>query len=419
MPSPVLPARPAAGLWRDRAFRSLWLGQTASQLGSQTAAVTVPLIAVVAIGADAVGLGFLRAAQQVPVLLLSLTVGALVDRWRTRAVMMWADLGRAVALAVVPIAYILGVLGFPVLLITAVAVGVLTVFFDIANQASLVRLLPREQLPQGNSALEGSRSAAHIAGPALGGGLVSLLSAPLAIVSSAFFFACSFLAVRRIRRPEPVPEHVGGKARIRDGLRFVARDPALRTVATCSAVFQFSFAAYMTIYLVFLPRTLELSGAAIGLVFAAMGPGALLGSLLAAALPRRFGYGRVMITSAALGDLVLLCVPLMHGSGAATLAALAAINLFSGFFGPLTEVPITAVRQAVTPVRMQGRVAATINFVGMGMAPLGSLTGGFLATGLGPRIGLFAMGAGLLLSPLFMLFSPLARLGRHLPAGRE
>lgn len=411
------PSRP--GLWRDADFRRLWAGQTASQLGAQAAQVTLPLVAVVALNADAGQLGALRAVQQVPILLFSLFVGVWVDRRRSRNVMVWADFGRAVLPAALPVAWLLGVLGIPLLLIVAFLVGVLTVFFDVAYQASLVRLVERDRLMQGNSALEGSRSAAQIGGPALGGAMVSLLSAPFAVLASTFFFVLSFLSIKRIRRPEPLTHHVERPARvgrqIREGLQFVVQDASLRAVGMCSAGFQFFFAGLMTVYLLFLSHTLHLPGSSVGLVLAAMGPGALMGSVLAARLPARFGYGVVLVSSAALGDGVMLCVPALSGSAPATVPLLMAVNFVFGVFSQLVDVTVTAVRQAITPVRMQGRVVATIDFVGMGLTPLGSLLGGFLSARWGLRTGLLVTAIGLLVSPLLMAFSPLARLGKELP----
>jgi len=406
-------------LWRDRDFVRLWVGQTASQLGAQASLVTLPLIAVLALRAGAGELGVLRAVQQAPVLLFSLFVGVWVDRWRTRNLMVLADFGRALALTAIPVAYLLGSLGVPVLFVVAFLVGVFTVCFDVAYQASLVRLVDRRQLAQGNSMLESSRSAAQIGGPALGGGIVAFVSAPIAIVAGAFFFVLSCLSISRIRRPESVPSNVERAAsiarQIHEGLRVVVRDASLRTVGMCSGIFQFFFAATMTIYLVFLPRSLHLSGAAVGLALAALGPGSLVGSVLSAKLPRRFGYGVVLVSAAIIADGVMLGVPGLHGSGAVTIALLVAINFIFGAFGQTVDVAIMAIRQAITPAAMQGRVAATINFAGMGMTPLGSLLGGYLAAGLGLRTGLVLAAAGLWLSPLCMVLSPLARLGKALP----
>ncbi|MFC9603948.1 MFS transporter [Streptomyces niveus] len=410
-------------MWRDPDFRRLWAGQTASQFGAQAGQVTLPLLAVVALNADSTQLGALRAVQQIPILLFSLFVGVWVDRWRSRNVMVLADFGRAVALAAIPIAFLLGVLGIPVLLVLAFLVGVLTVFFDVAYQAALVRLVKRDQLVRGNSALEGSRSAAQIGGPALGGALVSLLTAPVAVVAGVFFFGVSCLSIRRIRHRESVPRTVERPARmgrqIAEGLRLVVGDPSLRAVGLASALFHFFFAALMTVYLLFLPRTLHLSGTAVGLVLAAMGPGALVGSVLAARLPRRLGHGVVLVSSAVLADGVMLCVPAVRGSTALTIASLMAVNFLFGALSQLVDVTVMAVRQSITPSAIQGRVVATINFVGMGLTPLGSLLGGFLAGRWDLRTSLLLTAVGMALSPLFMAFSPLARLGRELPAPGE
>ncbi|MFJ3419967.1 MFS transporter [Streptomyces sp. NPDC086082] len=412
-----------SSLWRDRDFRRLWLGQTASQLGEQASLVVLPLFAVLTLGVGAGQLGALRAVEQAPILLLSLLVGAWVDGWRTRTVMVMADVGRTVVLGAAAVAGLLNRLGLPALFVGVFATGVLSVFFDMAYQTSLVRLVTRDQLVRGNSALEGSRSAAQIGGPALGGTLVTLLSAPIAVASSALLFAVSCLSVRRIRRTESVPERSGRPPRvwrrIHEGLRFVGGDALLRTVCLAAAAFQFFFAATMTVYLLFLPRELHLSGTAVGLALAATGPGALVGVLLAARLPHRFGYGPVIVGAAALGDGAFLCVPALHGSSGAMIPVLLAANFVFGVGGQLVNVTVMAVRQAVTPHGMQGRVAATINFAGMGMTPLGSLLGGFLAQEWGPRTSLLVTAVGMLLSPLVMAVSPLARLGRdlHGPAG--
>ncbi|MGW7208569.1 MFS transporter [Streptomyces sp. NPDC054837] len=409
-----------SSLWRDSDFRRLWVGQTASQLGEQAGLVVLPLFAVLTLHAGATELGVLRAVGQAPILLLSLFVGAWVDRWRTRTVMVLTDAGRALALGAAAVAGLFGWLGLPALFVIAFAVGALSVFFDVAYQACLVRLVRRDQLVRGNSALEGSRSAAQIGGPALGGALVSLLSAPIAAVSSALFFALSFLSIRRIRRVESAPEHRQRPSRvwrrIHEGLRFVVSDSALRTVCLASAAFQFSFAAVMTVYLLFLPRELHLSGAAVGLALAATGPGALLGSVLAARLPSRFGYGPVLVAAAAIGDGVFLCVPALHGSPDVTVPALLAVNFVFGIGSQLVNVAVMAVRQTVTPDGMQGRAAATITFVGMGLSPLGSLLGGFLAEAWELRTSLLVTATGMLLSPAVMALSPLVRLGRTLPA---
>jgi MFS family permease len=391
----------------------------ASQLGEHTSLVILPLLAVLTLNVGADQLGVLRAVGQAPQLLLALFVGAWVDKWQTRMIMVMTDLGRALALAAIAAAALLSGLGLPALLAIAFTIGALSVFFDVAYQASLIRLVKREQLLLANSAIEASRSAAQIGGPALGGTMTSLLSTPVAVVSSALFFVVSFVSIARVRHRGAVSLQPHAPRRIRqqihEGLRFVAGDKSLRTVCFASAAFQFFLAATMTAYLVFLPRDLHLSGTAVGLTLAATGPGALVASLLAARLPSRLGYGPVLVAAAAIGDGVMLCVPALHGSSVATISALISINLVLGAFGQLVNVMIMAVRQAVTPNTLQGRVSATITFAGMGLTPVGSLLGGLLAAHWGIRTALLVTAAGMMLSPVLMALSPLARLGRDLP----
>ena len=403
----------APSLWADREFLKLWIGQSASLFAVHAAQVTLPLVAVVSLGASAAQLGGLRAAQQVPILLFSLFVGVLVDRWRARTMMVYADFGRAILFGLVPIAW---TLGLPFLYVVAFVSGVFSVCFDVAGQASFPRLVRRDQLGQGNSILESSKSAAQISGPALGGGLVSLLTAPFAVLASACFFAISFLSIWRIRGLDttPVAPSGGVLRQIREGLKVVMDDGSLRAVAIATCVYQFFFTALMTVYLLFLSRSLELPGAAMGLVLAAFGPGALVGSLLSGWMPRRFGFGRVVVFAALISDLVMLSTSALHGSSATTIAALIAINFLYGVFSQTVDVAVVAIRQAITPAPLQGRVVATINFLGMGLTPVGALLGGVAAGQLGSRTALLITTVGLFLSPLSLSLSPLARLGRSL-----
>jgi MFS family permease len=166
-------------------------------------------------------------------------------------------------------------------------------------------------------------------------------------------------------------------------------------------------------------RLLSVQQVILGLALAAMGPGAIAGSLLSACLPRRFGYGVVLVSAAAVADGVMLCVPGLHGSSGITIALLTAINFLFGAFSQLVDVTIVTVRQAITPIQLQGRVVATINFTGMGLTPLGSLLGGYLAGQLGLRTSLLLTAVGLSVSPLLIALSPLVRLGKVLPTAHE
>jgi MFS family permease len=404
---------------REKDFRYLVIGQTLSEFGTQVTLVAVPLVAVVALGAASVQVGVLRALQQLPYLLFVLFVGVVVDRWRRRNVLITADAGRAMALAAIPATAAMHALGMPTLYVVAFLLGTFTVLFDVAYQAYLPRLVHRDQLARSNSMLESSRSSALILGPALGGSLVTLLSAPYAVVASTACFLLSALTVWRIRRPEPRPVPAQRKTstlrQIREGLVLVARSPVLRSAAVTGGIFNFSFAAYTVIYLVYLPEVLHLSGFAIGLVFAATGPGLLVGALFASWLPKRFGYGRMLVLSALVSDTTLLWITTFHGGGTTTVVLLILINFCYACVGQTFKVALVTIRQAVTPDSVRGRAAATQRFLGVGLVPLGSLFGGFLGDQVGLRLGLLIAVLAMCLAPLSLIPSPLARIGRTLP----
>ncbi len=332
--------------------------------------------------------------------------------------MVLADLGRALALGGAALAGLLGRgLGLPALLVVAFTVGVLSVFFDVAYQASLVRLVARDRFYAGHQRDRGQPLGGADRRPRPG----RRAGVPPVGADRRRVLRPVLRGVVPVDPADPAPRTgpraVGtgpsGLAPDPRGPALRRRDTWLRTVGLASTAFQFSFAATMTGYLLFLPRDLHLSGSVVGVTLAATGPGALLGSVLAARLPGRFGHGVVLVSAAALGDGVMRAH--VSGPSAVTIPSLVAVNFVFGTFGELVNVTVMAVRQAVTPDGMQGHVAATITFVGMGAAPLGSLFGGFLvgewAAHQPPGDGRL----GMMLSPALMALSPLARLGRELP----
>src|SRR4051812_24971782 len=163
------------GVLRNPDFRRLWLADLASQLGSRIDVLAVPLLAVGALGASVFEVSLLRTAETLPYLVLGLQVGVWCDRIRQRPVLIAADAGRALLIASVPVAALFGVLSLALLLTVVLAAGVLRVFFDVAHQTYVPRLVPLEQLPEANARLQTNRSGAAVAGPGLAGLIVQAL----------------------------------------------------------------------------------------------------------------------------------------------------------------------------------------------------------------------------------------------------
>lgn len=227
-PMPAIPRPAASGPLRIRDFRLLLAGAAAGQLGAQVTLVALPLVAVLELNAPAFQVGLLTAAETAAFLLVGLPAGAWVDRMRKLSLMIRADVVRAVAMASIPLAGVAGVLTMAQLYLVALVTGVATVFFDVAHQSYLPQLLPKDQLVSGNGALETIRSTAQVAGPGLGGGLVQLLGAALAIAADAAGYALSALFLWAIKRPEERPEPVPDASLRKDigeGLRFVFAHP--------------------------------------------------------------------------------------------------------------------------------------------------------------------------------------------------
>ena len=232
------------GLLGHADFRRLWIAETISQFGTQVSLLAVPLVAIVLLQANPFQVALLGTIEFLPFILFSLPAGAWVDRLRRRPILIIGDVGRAVSLGSIPVAWQLGILTIEQLYVVGFVTGVLTVFFDVSYQSYLPSLLERDQILEGNSKLEISRTVAQTAGPAIGGGLIGFVGAPLAIVADAISFLASAGFVSRIRRREPEPdrhtdEHgvprVGLRREVVEGLRYVLGNRYLRSIAASTA----------------------------------------------------------------------------------------------------------------------------------------------------------------------------------------
>ena len=216
-------------------FRRLWFGQTISVFGDQITQLGLPLVAVLTLGADATQMGTLTAVGLLPHLLFSLLAGVWLDRVRARRrLMIAADLGRAALIASIPVAFALGVLSMPQLYVVGFLSGTLAVIFDLSWNTLFVSVTERERYVEAMALLNGSRSLASVAGPTIGGILVQVFGAPLAMLGDAFSYLGSVVFLRRIRAPEPPIEHEEGSTRERllAGLSFVIGDPIILPVAS-------------------------------------------------------------------------------------------------------------------------------------------------------------------------------------------
>lgn len=377
--------RPTGGLWSHADFLRLWTGQSISEFGSQVSALALPWLAAAGLHATPLEFSLLTVLGFLPFILFALPAGVWVDRLRRRPILIAGDLGRAVLIGYVPLAWALGILTIVQLLVIQFVVGVFTVFFDVAYQSYLPSLVARDQLVEGNSKLQSTASAAGVVGPGLAGVLIGVLTAPYAIVVDAASFVVSSAFMIPIRAVETPPEHEAGQRRpkmlpeLKEGVAFVVRHPHLKWIAAATGCSNFFGMISMAIGLLYMQRVLDVSPFWAGAVLAGYGLGAIVGALTTTRFQRAVGVGAAIWIPAVLFSVAGLAFPLApHGTRG--VPVLLAGTLLAGFGGMAYNITQVSYRQAITPQRMQGRMNASMRWIVWGTMPIGSILGGAIAT---------------------------------------
>lgn len=417
-------ARRRRGLWLHRDFLVFWAGESVSALGEQVSRLAVPLTAVLVLGATEAQMGLLGAAGTLPFVILGLLAGVWADRFRRRPMLIAVYLVSALLIGSIPLAAALGVLSMAQVYLVAFGIGAMDVIGTAAYQAFLPTLVGRRRLVDANAKLEISGSVAIVAGPTVAGVLVQLLTAPVAVAVNAISFVVAAFGLASVRRREPEPERRDDASNligeVREGLAVVLRDARLRLIMACGATHNFFLNGMLAALLVLFMVRLGLNPAEIGIVFAAAGPGVLLGALLAGRLPRRLGVGPTIAHMQTLTGLSRLLV-----AGAAFVApTFALVLLMAGEFllgvaRPIFNVTQVSLRQTLTPDRLLGRMNASIRFLMWSATPLGALAGGTIAASLGLETAVVVAAAGGLAAAAWVYLPPVWRIREHPPAPRS
>lgn len=398
-------------LGREPEFSKFWAAQAISEMGSQVSLLAIPLTVVLVLSGGAWQTGVLAAAERAPFIIFGLIAGVLIERLRRRPVLIAADLGRAAALAWIPIGDALHLLATWQLYLVAFVVGSLTVFFDITYQTYVPLLVGRDALIRANSRLTFTESTAQLLGPGLGGLLVRLLTAPVAVAADSVSFVFSAALFTAIRRPESRSSASLGLASMRAdlaaGLRVVARNPFLRWNAVTGALGNVLINALFAILFVYLLTDLHVGVTGTVIVVAVGSAGALAGLTVIKLLNKAVGFGLTVIiatATAAIGAGFIAAA----GGGPVAATVLASLGDFVIFFGvPIFNVNVITMRQLITPDYLLARVNGTMRFLIWGTMPIGSLLGGFLGAQFGVRLTITILSVLLLLPTAVLLISPI------------
>jgi len=448
---------PRRSLFRHPNFAKLWTAATVSLFGTQVSQIAIPFIAAVVLNASAGQVGLLTTIEFLPFLLFTLPAGVWVDRFPKKRILVIGDLGRAAMLVSIPIAYALGALTIWQLYVVGFVNGLMTVFFDVADQSYLPTILERDELIEGNAKLQISQSSAQILGQPFGGGIVALVTAPVAVLIDAVSYVGSaglILWIRETGRraggtargtpaaaaveaddvaPSPTAaasvrvesavadptemsaSPVGGmRSQIADGLRFILHHEYLANIAATTGTSNLFSNIAFAIFPVFAYKVLLLSPAAVGTIGGLAGVGVLLGALVANRVQARLGVGRTIILAAAATGPVALLMPLATPDIAFWFLS---VSFFlTGALNVVYNVSQVSLRQAITPEHFLGRMNATMRFLVWGTIPIGSLIGAGLSEVIGVRATIWVGSLLTLLAFLPVLFSPVRHI-QTIPSG--
>ncbi|MFE4513668.1 MFS transporter [Kitasatospora sp. NPDC056783] len=398
------PARGTGVFWR------YWSGSLVSRLGDQVTTVALPLIAVVTLHATAWQVGLITGAGYLAWLLVGLPAGVLVHRLPLRGTQVVTDLVRALAVASVPVAAALGVLGLPQLVAVALLVGLASVVFDVGNSTFLPSIVPKEELTARNSLLSGSSAATELAGPSLGGVLVQLVGGAAAMVLDTVSYLVSAALLRSLPRAERrtgSPAGAGMREQIREGWHFVTRHPVIGPCVADATAVNFVAGGLMTLTPVFLITTLDAPPAAVGALMATGGLGSLIGAALTPRVASRIGSGGALRRSALVAALFTFLLPLAGSGWGVVVFAVGNAGFSAGVV--VTTIVTRTHRQTHTPPELLPRVMATVRFVSWGAIPVGALLAGAASTAWGPRTALALLAVCSLAGPAILASSSIRR----------
>ncbi|GAB2701885.1 MFS transporter [Kitasatospora kifunensis] len=376
-------------LWRNRDFVLLWSGQILSVLGTKVSSIAVPLI-VLATTHSVSKAGLAGFVATLPYLLFYLVAGSIVDRYDRKRVMLLCEATRIVALGSIPVAFWLGRLSYPQLLIAGFVGGTAYVFFSVAEKSVLPALVSEAQLTAALAQDEAKTGGAALAGPPLGGVLFGLSHA-LPFLADAVSYLVSFVTIFLLRTDLRVQREQPAEALhrdIADGLRWVWSEPFVRITVLLVSLVNIMFQA-LTLTMIVRAKELGAASGTIGLMLSFVGIGGLAGAASAPWLQRRLSPMTVAIGGSWVWVLVLAPIALVP-----TAWALGPFAAAMAFVGPVWNVVVVGYQYKVIPNELLGRVKSVVLLVSWGSIPFGSLFAGYLLEFAGARGAILAL-AGL------------------------
>ena len=379
-------------LWLNLDYMLLWSGQIVSNVGTQVSTLAFPLL-ILALTNSPAQAGFAGALRALPYVIFSLPAGALIDRWDRKRVMILCDTGRALSMASIPVALVLGHLTILQLYLVSLVEGTLFVFFNIAEAACLPRVVPKEQLPAATAQNMATDGITVLLGPSLGGALYTA-GRLLPFVADAVSYVVSVISLFFIKakfQKERVAARRNLWIEIREGLSWLWHQPLIRFIAILTGGNNLINSGYVLIIIV-LAQHQHASSFTIGLIFAVGGIGGIIGALIATPLQKRLSFAQAIIGTS---WLFALCIPLyIIAPNPLILGIITAATFVAN---PVYNVVQFSYRSAIIPDELQGRVNSVFRLIAFGGQPLGLALTGLLIQNIGVIATILVGAAGMII----------------------
>jgi len=356
---------------KKTAVGALVAAEVISVLGTRMTYLALPWFVLVTTGSPG-KMTLVLAAEIAPMAILGIPSGTLVQRIGSRSTMLIADFARAPILASIPLLHAAGMLSFGLLLGLVALLGCFMPPYFASQRTILPELVGEDErtMSQANSSIEGGAAFAALIGPAIAGLLIPFIGAPNVLyVDAATYFIAFLLVLTFVPRRKTLA--AAARSGVLAGLRFLLKDRLLAPMAGVVIAFGFLSAGMSAGLPVYAFDEFDGSSRIAGLFYAALGAGALVGSLLAVVVVRKVTPLRLAGFAIVAFSVPLWVLPFLP-PWPVVFGALFVATLFT----PLVNGPIIAVLTARTPEDLRAKVITAVISVNTLAAPLGFLVAG-------------------------------------------
>lgn len=390
----------------NKDFVKFWSAQSISMFGSVVTRDTLPVLAVLVLSADSVGVSLVMSVMSVAPLFIGFVAGVWVDRLRIKRILIFCDLARAALLVSIPCFYVSGYLTLELLIVEAFLLAATTAVAKISDQSLLPILVRQDQLIDGNSKLGISEAVSEVGGASLAGVLITIFTAPFALIADALSYLVSAGLLSKIKTDEvskteekPVS---GFWEEFKAGFDAVLESISLKQLLTINSVMALFGGMIGALYVLYVLTDVGVSPLLLGLLTAVGGAGAIGGAILSSHVSKYADFPVIVFVCILIGAFGILLIATVSGSYALMFAALFIQQLVGDTAITVMSIQMITKQQAQTPNELLGRVSSIFIVLPSTSNVVGLLIGGAFGAIIGLRETLTIASLGFILLAVFV-----------------